>query len=49
MIVDAAILGGAFAVMDPKRVAWSLLGVLAVNAVLITNHRPGRYLPSARA
>ena len=49
MIVDAAILGAAFAVMDPKRVAWSLLGVLAVNAVLISNHCPGRYLPSARA
>jgi len=47
MVIDAAILGGAVAVMEPKRVAWSMLGTLAVNAVLILNHRPGRYMPSA--
>jgi len=49
MVVDAAILAGAFAVMEPTRVAWSMLGVLAVNAVLISNHRPGRYRASARS
>lgn len=44
MAVDMGILAGAFAVMDVKRVAWSLLGAAAVNAVLIWNHRPGRYI-----
>jgi uncharacterized membrane-anchored protein YitT (DUF2179 family) len=48
MVIDVAILASAFAVMEPTRVAWSLLGALAVNAVLISNHRPGRYLPASR-
>ncbi len=47
LVIDAAILGGAFAVMEPKRVAWSMLGALAVNVVLISNHRPGRYMPAS--
>jgi uncharacterized membrane-anchored protein YitT (DUF2179 family) len=44
MAVDAAILVGAFAVVDPVRVAYSIAGSLAVNLVLLRNHRPGRYL-----
>ena len=43
MAVDIAILTAAFGVMDSARVAWSLVGALAVNAVLVWNHRPGRY------
>ena len=46
MAVDLGILLGAFFVLDPQRVGWSVLGSLAVNAVLIWNHRPGRYQPS---
>ena len=47
MAVDALILAAAFALLDPKRVAWSLLGALVVNAVLILNHRPDRYRTSS--
>jgi uncharacterized membrane-anchored protein YitT (DUF2179 family) len=47
MVVDLAILAGALFIMDIQRVGWSVLGSLAVNAVLVWNHRPGRYLPSA--
>jgi uncharacterized membrane-anchored protein YitT (DUF2179 family) len=49
MAVDAAILAGAFALLDPWRVAWSLLGAVVVNAVLMLNHRPGRYRVSPGA
>jgi uncharacterized membrane-anchored protein YitT (DUF2179 family) len=47
MVVDLAILTGALFIMDIQRVGWSVLGSLAVNAVLVWNHRPGRYLPGA--
>lgn len=40
MAIDAAILGAGFLVLDPVRAAWSLAGSLAVNAVLLFNHRP---------
>lgn len=46
MAVDMAILAAAFGVIDTARVAWSVVGALAVNAVLVWNHRPGRYLPA---
>ena len=48
MAIDVAILAMAFGVMDARRVGWSVVGVLAVNAVLIWNHRPGRYFTLAR-
>lgn len=48
MAIDVAILATAFGVMDVRRVAWSVAGSLAVNAVLIWNHRPGRYFTLAR-
>ena len=48
MAVDGAILACSFFIMDPTRVAWSLLGALALNGVLMLNHRPGRYQPSSR-
>jgi len=47
MAVDALILAAAFVLLDPVRVAWSLLGALVVNAVLILNHRPDRYRTSS--
>jgi len=46
MGVDGLILASGFAVLPPARVGWSLVGALAVNAVLMLNYRPGRYLPS---
>jgi uncharacterized membrane-anchored protein YitT (DUF2179 family) len=49
LIIDAAILATALLLMDWTRVAWSLLGAVAVNAVLIWNHRPGRYLSAPEA
>ena len=42
MAVDASILAAAFAVVAPRQVAWSILGSLMVNGVLVCNHRPGR-------
>ncbi len=42
MAIDAAIVVAAFAVVDPARVAYSVVGSLCVNAVLLFNHRPGR-------
>jgi uncharacterized membrane-anchored protein YitT (DUF2179 family) len=47
MAIDLGILMGALFIMDVQRVGWSVLGSLAVNAILIWNHRPGRYLPGA--
>lgn len=47
LAIDLGILTGAFFVMDLQRVGWSVLGSLALNAVLVWNHRPGRYLPGA--
>lgn len=47
MVIDLGILTGALFIMDVQRVGWSVLGSLAVNAILIWNHRPGRYVPSA--
>ncbi|MGA0612892.1 YitT family protein [Caldimonas sp. KR1-144] len=44
LAVDLCILAGAFFVMDARRVGLSVLGALALNAVLVWNHRPGRYL-----
>jgi uncharacterized membrane-anchored protein YitT (DUF2179 family) len=46
MAVDATILLGAFAVVAPQRVGWSILGSLMVNGVLLCNHRP---VPAATA
>ncbi|NRF71029.1 YitT family protein [Aquincola sp. S2] len=46
MAIDLGILAGAFFVLDVQRVGWSVLGSLAVNAVLVWNHRPGRYSPA---
>lgn len=47
MVIDLILLSSALLVMDAGRVGWSVLGSLAVNAVLMWNHRPGRYSASA--
>ena len=33
----------ALAIVEPTRVALSILGALVLNMVLAINHRPGRY------
>ncbi|MFY9513997.1 MAG: hypothetical protein WAQ05_23795 [Rubrivivax sp.] len=34
----------ALAVVEPLRVLQSVLGALAISAILVLNHKPGRYL-----
>jgi uncharacterized membrane-anchored protein YitT (DUF2179 family) len=47
MVIDLGILMGALFIMDVQRVGWSVLGSISVNAILVWNHRPGRYLAGA--
>lgn len=44
MACDVAIVAAAFAIVEPWRVALSVLGAVALNLVVAVNHRPGRYL-----
>ena len=49
MASDAAIFCASLAVLEPRNLLWSLLGAVAVNAILAWNHRPGRYRAGAHA
>lgn len=44
MAIDCTIVMLAFLVVDPGRVAISVLGAVALNMVLALNHRPGWYV-----
>jgi hypothetical protein len=44
LAVDAAILLAALAMVEPSRIAYSLVGALTLNLTLAVNHRPGRYV-----
>lgn len=44
MAVDCVVVGAAFFVVEPEKVAQSVVGALAVSGILVLNHRPGRYL-----
>ena len=44
MSVDVCVVAVAFAVVPPERVLQSVLGAVAIGAILVLNHRPGRYL-----
>ncbi|MEJ8837184.1 YitT family protein [Ramlibacter sp. AN1133] len=47
MAMDALIvLGGAWTVGDARKLALSILAVVALNLALVYNHRPGRYRPA---
>jgi hypothetical protein len=47
MVLDALIvLGGAWSVGDARKLALSILAVVALNLALVYNHRPGRYKPA---
>lgn len=43
LIVDAVIVALAFAIVEPGRVLFSIVGAVVMNGVLAINHRPGRY------
>lgn len=44
MAFDCAIVLTAFAVVDWRQIAWSVLGAVVLNMTLAINHRPGRYM-----
>jgi len=44
MVVDCAIVLAALFVVDPQRIAYSLVGAVALNLTLAINHKPGRYI-----
>lgn len=44
MGVDCCIVLLALWTVEPTRVAWSVVGAVAMNLVLAMNHRPGRYM-----
>jgi uncharacterized membrane-anchored protein YitT (DUF2179 family) len=44
MAVDVVVVLAAFAVVPPERVLQSVVGAVAIGAILTLNHRPGRYL-----
>lgn len=43
MIADCLVVAAAFAVISPARLLLSILSAVALSAVIIANHRPGRY------
>jgi uncharacterized membrane-anchored protein YitT (DUF2179 family) len=44
LAVDAVILLAALVLVDPSRIAYSLVGAITLNLTLAVNHRPGRYV-----
>jgi uncharacterized membrane-anchored protein YitT (DUF2179 family) len=44
MAVDCTVVLAALWVVEPMRVLQSVLGAVALSAILVLNHRPGRYL-----
>lgn len=44
MSVDCTVVLAALLVLEPMRVLQSVLGAVAVSAILVLNHKPGRYL-----
>lgn len=44
LALDAVVLSCAFFVIEPDKVALSLVGTAVVNLVIAINHKPGRYL-----
>jgi uncharacterized membrane-anchored protein YitT (DUF2179 family) len=43
LALDAAVFAASLAVLELRCLLRSLLGSVAVNAILVWNHRPGRY------
>ena len=47
MVIDAGVVGSAFAVLGWERGFWSLIAALVMNAVVLVWHRPDRYRAEA--
>jgi uncharacterized membrane-anchored protein YitT (DUF2179 family) len=43
MAMDCAIVLLALTVVDPERVAYSVLAAVVMNLFIAVNHKPGRY------
>lgn len=43
MATDCVIVAAALLVVEPSRIAWSILSAVVVNLILAVNHNPGRY------
>lgn len=44
MAVDCVVVLAALTVVEPMRVLQSVVGAVAISAILVLNHKPGRYL-----
>jgi len=44
MSVDVCVVAAALCIVPPAKVLQSIVGAVAVSAILVLNHRPGRYL-----
>jgi len=42
--VDCVLVAAALFIVDPERIAYSLVGAVVLNMTLAVNHRPGRYI-----
>lgn len=47
MVVDIGVVAAALFVVDPSRIALSLVGAVVLNLTLAVNHRPGRYIATS--
>jgi uncharacterized membrane-anchored protein YitT (DUF2179 family) len=47
MVIDAIIVGSAFAVLGWQRGFWSLVAALVMNGMVLVWHRPDRYRAEA--
>lgn len=43
MVVDCAVVLAALVVVEPSRVAWSVVAAVTMSLFIAVNHRPGRY------
>lgn len=44
LVVDCVLVAAALFIVDPERIAYSLVGAVVLNMTLAVNHRPGRYI-----
>ncbi|GAY22804.1 hypothetical protein SFOMI_3366 [Sphingobium fuliginis] len=42
-VFDVLVVAAAFAIIDPERLAFSVVSALALSLVMFAYHRPGRY------
>ena len=44
LVIDCSVVLLSLLVVEPSRVAWSVLGAVVMGLFLWINHRPGRYV-----